>query len=386
MSSDVRTVCVVITARPSYARIKTALAAIEAHPHLRLQLVIAASALLDRYGSVIDVIRADGFEPDAEVFMVMEGGALTTSAKSTGVGIMELSTVFDHLKPDAVLSVADRYETISTAITGSFMNLPVIHVQGGEVTGSIDEKVRHAVTKLADLHLVANEEAAERVRRMGEDPSRVVVTGCPSIDLARSIVGREPPVDHPSLRKGVGAEVDPSAPYLIVMQHPVTYEWREAHDQMESTLRAVGEIGMQTYWFWPNVDSGSDGGSRAIRQHRERLGDRSIRWVKNLPPEDFLTLLAHARCIVGNSSVGIREAAFLGTPTVNIGTRQRGRARGPNVRDVNYDGGAIAAAIRDQIDYGPYPSSPTYGDGDAGRRIAEAIAAADLTCEKRIWY
>jgi len=386
MSDRARTICVVITARPSYARIKTALMAIRDHPHLRLQLVVAASALLDRYGSVIDVIRRDGFEPDAEVYMVMEGGALTTSAKSTGIGIVELASVFDHLKPDAVLSIADRYETIATAITGSFMNIPVIHVQGGEVTGSIDEKVRHAVTKLADLHLVANEDARNRVVRMGEDPDRVIVTGCPSIDLAAGVEGSRLTLDHPGLAKAPGAELDLTSPYMIVMQHPVTYEWQEAHDQMVMTLDAVTEVDVQAFWFWPNVDSGSDGGSRAIRQHRERHGDGRIRWVKNLSPEDFLTLLRGACVIVGNSSVGIREASYLGVPTVNIGSRQEGRVRGPNAVDVSYDGSAIREAIRAQISHGHHASCSVYGDGTAGRQIADAIYAAELRSEKRITY
>ena len=160
-----RRICVVITARASYARIKSVLEAVRDHPRLELKLVVGASALLDRFGSVIDVIRGDGFTPDAQVYTVVEGENLVTSTKSTGLGILELATIFENLHPDAVLTVADRYETIATAIAGSFMNIPVIHVQGGEVTGSIDEKVRHAVTKLADLHMVANENAAERLRR-----------------------------------------------------------------------------------------------------------------------------------------------------------------------------------------------------------------------------
>ena len=183
-----RKVCIVITARPSYSRIKSVLKAIREESRLELQLVVAASALLERYGSAIDYIRADGFEPDEVVYMILEGGNLVTAAKSTGLGIVELSTAFDSLKPDVVISVADRYETIATAIAASYNNIPLAHVLGGEVTGSIDEKVRHAVTKLSDLHFVSNEEAAQRIIRMGEDPATVFVTGCPSIDLAADVL------------------------------------------------------------------------------------------------------------------------------------------------------------------------------------------------------
>ena len=158
------------------------------HPTLQLQLVVGASALLERYGPVIDVIRADGFQPDALVYAVIEGGNLVSTAKSTGIAVTELATAFDNLKPDIVVSVADRYETIATAIAAAYMNIPLAHVQGGEVSGSIDEKVRHAVTKLSDIHLVSNQQAAQRVIRMGEDSDTVFITGCPSVDLAARVM------------------------------------------------------------------------------------------------------------------------------------------------------------------------------------------------------
>ena len=171
--SMARKIAVVVTARPSYARVKTVLQAIQAHPDLELQLVVAASALLERYGNVAEVMRAEGFEVAMEVHMVVEGETPLTSTKTVGLGIVEMSNVLHHLRPAAVISVADRYETITTAISAAYMNIPVAHVQGGEVTGSIDEKVRHAVTKLSDLHFVSNESAANRVRKMGENPRRV---------------------------------------------------------------------------------------------------------------------------------------------------------------------------------------------------------------------
>src|SRR6266850_8451555 len=187
MAHTKRKICVLVTARPSYSRIRSALKAIQDHPDLELQLVVAASALLDRYGSAIKVIEQDGFDISARVYMVLEGENLVTSAKSTGLGLVELATVFDNLQPDAVVTVADRYETLATAVAASYMNIPVVHVQGGEVTGSIDEKVRHAVTKLANLHLVSTPLAAERVRRLGEEADSVFVTGCPSIEIAAEV-------------------------------------------------------------------------------------------------------------------------------------------------------------------------------------------------------
>lgn len=382
-----RKVCVVVTARPSYSRIKTALQAIQDHPDLELQLVVAASALLDRYGTAVRTIEADGFDIAARVYMVLEGENLAAMAKTTGLGLLELATVFDNLRPDVVVTVADRYETLSTAVAASYMNIPVAHVQGGEVTGSIDEKVRHAVTKLADLHFVSSGKAAERVIRMGEEPGKVFVTGCPSIDLAVEVMER-PAMDFDPFVKygGVGASIDLSGGYLVVLQHPVTTEYQEAREQALETLHAVTEIGLPTLWFWPNVDAGSDGTSNAIRSFRERHSPRNIHFFKNMDPTDFLRLLVGSRCLVGNSSVGIRECAFLGVPTVNIGSRQSGRDRGRNVIDVEHRREEIVAAIRRHLANGRCESDPIYGGGQAGERIADLLARQPLGIEKRLTY
>lgn len=382
-----RSVCVVVTARPSYSRIKTALKAIKEHPALELNLVVAASALLDRYGNAVHVIENDGFEIAARVYMVLEGQSPTSMAKTTGIGLIELATAFDNMRPDVVVTVADRYETLATAVAASYMNVPVAHVQGGEVSGSIDEKVRHAVTKLSDVHFVASEMAAERVRRMGEDPARVHVTGCPSIDIASEILG-SPALDFDPLTKygGVGAPLDLSNGYIVVMQHPVTTEHELARRHINETLHAVHEIGLPTLWFWPNVDAGSDGTSAGIRAFRELQDAGNIHFFKNMVPTDFLRLIYNARCLVGNSSVGIRESGFLGVPVVNIGVRQGGRERSKNVRDVGYDRREIVDAVRAQVAHGRYDRDLLYGDGHAGQRIADLLAEVPLKVEKRLSY
>jgi UDP-hydrolysing UDP-N-acetyl-D-glucosamine 2-epimerase len=382
-----RKVCVVVTARPSYSRIKSALQAIKAHPDLELQLVVAASALLDRYGETVRYIEQDGFEIAARVYMVLEGENPITSAKSTGLGLVELATVFDNLRPDVVVTIADRYETLATAVAASYMNIPVAHVQGGEVTGSIDEKVRHAVTKLSNLHFVATQKAAERVIRMGEDPSTVFVTGCPSIDLAASIL-ENPTLDFDPIAKygGVGASLDISDGYLVVMQHPVTTEYEQARRHITETLYAIRDLGLPTFWFWPNVDAGSNGTSEGIRAFRENEHVPNIHFFKNMTPENFLRLVYNSKCIVGNSSVGIRECSFLGVPAVNIGTRQAGRERGRNVIDVDYDRHAIMEAVRYHLHNDRPPRDTLYGDGRAGQRIADLLAQVELKIEKRLTY
>ena len=383
-----RKICAVITARPSYSRIRTALEAIRNHPGLELQIVVTASALLDRYGSAVDVIEREGFKVDRRVYMIVEGENLVTSAKSTGFGLAELATVFDDLKPDAVITIADRFETMATAVAAAYMNLPLVHIQGGEITGSIDEKVRHAITKLADLHLVSSKQAAERVIRMGERPESVHVTGCPSIDLALEARNREPRdvsqlISHYG---GVGENVDISNGYVVVMQHPVTTEVDQAYEHIHETLSAVSESGVPTLWFWPNVDAGSDATSSAIRRFREIRRLNNVHFYKNMRPLDFLSLLINSRGIIGNSSVAIRECAYLGVPAVNIGNRQSGRDRGRNVIDVDYKQEEILAAIRSVFQATERHQDLIYGDGSAGEQIADVLATAEFTIEKRLTY
>jgi UDP-hydrolysing UDP-N-acetyl-D-glucosamine 2-epimerase len=254
-------------------------------------------------------------------------------------------------------------------------------------TGNIDEKVRHAVTKLADYHLVATQKAAERVVRMGENPEAVFVTGCPSIDIAARVLA-EPSLHVNPFEKygGVGAQVDLGTGYLVVMQHPVTSEYELARRHVTETLHAIRDLGLPTLWFWPNVDAGSDGTSKGIRAFRELEQPTNIHFFKDIPPEDFLHLVKNSRAIVGNSSVAIRECSFLGVPAVNIGSRETGRERGPNVRDVGYERGEIMGAIR-AILSGPRPEGvPLYGDGRAGERIAGVLAAAPLKFTKQLTY
>jgi UDP-hydrolysing UDP-N-acetyl-D-glucosamine 2-epimerase len=319
--------------------------------------------------------------------MILEGEKLVTSAKSTGLGIIELATTFDNLKPDVVITIADRFETLSTAIAASYMNIPLAHVQGGEVTGSIDEKVRHSVTKLSDLHFVATQRAAERVIRMGEDPETVFVTGCPSIDLAAEILA-DTKLDFDPFRKygGVGATPDLSHGYVVVMQHPVTTEYELARNHTSETLYAVRDLGLPTLWFWPNVDAGSDGTSKGIRAFRELEQPVNIHFFKNMFPSDFLRLIYNSRCLIGNSSVGIRECSYLGIPVVNIGSRQMGRERGQNVLDVGYDRYSIIDAIKKQLNNGRYFQNKLYGDGGAGVRISRLLAEVPLKVEKKLMY
>jgi UDP-hydrolysing UDP-N-acetyl-D-glucosamine 2-epimerase len=382
-----RKICVVITARPTYSRVRTVLMAVKNHPDLELQLVVSSSALLDRYGSVVSFIEKDGFEISSKVFNVLEGENLTAAAKTTGIGILEISTVLDNLRPDIVVTVADRYETMATAISAAYMNIPLAHIQGGEVTGNIDEKVRHSITKLADYHFVASEGARARVIRLGEYPEFVFNTGCPSIDIAAEAAKSPELKFDPYLKYGgVGVKPDLKNGYIVVLQHPVTNEYSESRIHIEETLNAVKEFPLPVLWFWPNVDAGSDGTSSGIRSFREKSNPVKMHFFKNMEGTDFLKLLINSKCIVGNSSVGIRECGFLGIPAVNIGSRQNRRERGNNVIDVNYSRDEILDAILKCISNGKAVPSMIYGNGDAGKKIGDLLASVPLKFHKTISF
>jgi UDP-hydrolysing UDP-N-acetyl-D-glucosamine 2-epimerase len=267
------------------------------------------------------------------------------------------------------------------------MNIPLAHIQGGEVTGNIDEKVRHAITKLADYHFVASENAKERVIKLGEEPTVVFNTGCPSIDLATTVLeSTSLPFDPYVKYGGVGAKPDLSEGYLVVMQHPVTTEYQDSRKHIEATLEAIHSLNKPTLWFWPNVDAGADGTSTGIRAFREQHQLPNVHFFKNMEGKDFLQLLQHSSCLIGNSSVGIRECAFLGVPVVNIGSRQNRRDRGGNSIDVDYCQEKIEAAVLDSVTKGKSSSSSIYGNGKAGEQIADLLLQLPLQFHKTITY
>ena len=372
-------ICVVVASRANYGRVKYLLKAIERHPELELQLIVGASTLLQRFGPAIDVIRNDGFKPLRSIYYVVEGETLSTQAKSTGLGIVELSTSFDDLAPDVVVTVADRFETMSTAIAATYLNITLAHLQGGEVSGNIDDRVRHAITKLADLHFVSSEASRQRVIRMGEHPDFVFNYGCPSIDVLKHedlSIGN----DVMGHYLGVGQPIDWSKPYILVVQHPVTTSYGSGMQQITETLDAVNRFSdLQKVVLWPNVDAGSDDVSKGIRHFRERHMDAPFYYYKNFSPEDYARVLNNAACCVGNSSSFLREGAFLGTPAVMVGDRQEGREHGPNVTDAPHDKEKIAERIARQVGHGRYPGAPIFGSGDAGARIADELASIDLS-------
>lgn len=381
-----RRVCVVLTVRGNYAKMKSVLREINKQSSLELQLVAGGSMILHKFGNPINIIESDGFEVNEMVHFLVEGGKPITMAKSTGLAIVELSTVFENFHPDIVIAIADRFEALAVAVTASYMNVPVAHLEGGELSGSIDESIRHAITKLSHLHFVANQKCAERVIKMGEDPKTVFVVGSPTIDLIKDT---DLQFDFHILEKyaGVGPmlKIDKNN-YIVVIQHPVTTEYEFANSQIVETLYAINDLKIPTLWLWPNMDAGTDEISKGIRAFREKYNPQLIHFFKNFAFEDYAKLLNNCAVLVGNSSSGIRESAFLGTPVVNIGTRQNHRERGRNVIDVDYKKDEIKEAVKKQIMHGKYPSDLLYGDGHTGEKIAAILSTSEVNVQKRLMY
>lgn len=368
-------ICIVIGSRANYSSIKSVMDNIKKRKKLKLQLILNTSSLLYKYGNVSHLIEKDGFEINEKIYNLIEGETLLTMAKSTGLGLIEVSTAFDRLKPDIVLTVGDRFETMATVLAASYMNIPLAHTMGGEISGTIDESIRHAVTKLSHIHFPANKKAAEVIRKLGEDKDKIFNVGCPRIDLVRKIIkDKTINLKNNIFDMGVGDRLNLSKPFLVISQHPVTTEFKDAEYQMRMTLDSISEMDIQAIVLWPNADAGSAYISKAIRSFREKNNRSAIHFFKNLPTEIYIKLLDKTKCLVGNSSSGIREGNYIGVPCVNIGSRQNGRERGKNVIDVEYDSTKIRDAIKKQINIGKYKSENLYGDGTAGKKITDILA------------
>lgn len=385
--SNSRKICVVLTTRGNYGKMKSVMRNIADDPCLELQVVVGGALILPKYGyKIVDVIRKE-FGINKMLRFIVEGENLAAMAKSAGMAVMEFVNALEELVPDVVIVIADRFECLPFAIAASYMNFPVAHIEGGEISGSIDESIRHAITKLAHIHFPATDKAARRIARMGEDPASIFVVGCTSLDTIRSI-----DLDDLTVFKdletvyGVGAGLSLQEDYLLVLQHSVTTEYEDNLPHVNETISAIDALNIPTAWIWPNIDAGSDGISSGLRIYRETRRPGHVRFFKSLPIQYYARLLKHAICIVGNSSSGIREASALGTPSVNIGSRQDYRERGQNVIDIGYDRKQIVTAVRKQIAHGPYEPSMLYGNGDSGQQIAQILKRFDFKIQKHINY
>lgn len=374
----------VLVDRANYGRLKPVMQAIAAHPALELQIVAAGTMLLERFDQPVKVVRQDGFDVQGEIFIELEGSTPATMAKSVGFGVVEFASEFQRLKPDLVLLIGDRYEALSAAIAAAYMNVCIAHLQGGEVSGSIDESARHAISKFAHFHFPSTRRSADYLVRMGERPDTILAVGCPSSDIARQLDrGLPPEVVNAT---GAGATIDVTRPYLLVLFHPTTTEYGGERRQMEALLEALDRLRTQTILLWPNIDAGSDHISKAIRVFRTMHQPDWLRTLTNLTPEQYLKVLANAACGIGNSSSFVRDAGYFGTPIVLAGHRQEGRETDAHVTRVEPRADRIFEAASAQLRHGRHAPSTLYGDGFVAERIARALAELNPYVQKRLHY
>ncbi|MDC1032928.1 UDP-N-acetylglucosamine 2-epimerase [Candidatus Pelagibacter sp.] len=389
MLNKKRKICVVINNRANYARIKYFLKEAKKLKSLDVNIILGASANLSKYGNLEQTINKDGFRISNKISTIVEGENLISMAKSTALSIIELTSIFERIKPHIVLTVADRFETLATAIASSYMNIFLAHTQGGEVSGSIDENVRHSITKLAHIHFPSTKRSKKFLINLGEHKKNIFLTGCPSIDILKNeklILDNKLVKEINKLK--TNGNIDFKKDYIILMQHPVTTEYNQARKQIDETIKAVKILSkkIQVLWLWPNVDAGSDIFSKQIRIFRERNPNiKNLLFYKNFTPEQYATILKNCSCIVGNSSSGIRESAFLGIPTVNIGTRQNLRETSKNVLHVNYSAKKIISAVMLQKNK-KFKKDILYGDGTAGKQIAKILSKCNLDIKKTLNY
>jgi UDP-hydrolysing UDP-N-acetyl-D-glucosamine 2-epimerase len=381
--SGKRRICFPITSRAYYGRSQLLLKKLQDHPGVELELMLGGSILLDKYSRhIADDIEAGGFTISTSLFNVIEGGNHVAMAKTACLTALEFTNGFHAADPDVVVICGDRFEQLAIAMAAAYLNKTIAHIEGGDVTGSIDESVRHAITKLAHIHFVTNDDAHRRVLAMGEDPRYVFTTGSLDVEVASQV---ETPITSAIVNQyGVGHEINLTQPFLLVIQHPVTTE-RENRRHVEDTLRAVSALDMPVIWIWPNLDAGTGEMADSLRRFRENEPDdvRNMRFITDLPVNQFIALLKIAACLIGNSSAGIKECSYLGTPVVNIGARQQGRLHSDNVVHSGYDRAEILAAARTQIANGRYAPSHIYYRPEASQTIVEVLARAELYTQKR---
>ena len=380
-----RKICVITGTRANYGRLKTVMNAIINHPKLELKLIVTGMHLIPEFGYTVTEIEKDGYTIDARVDMHLSNDTGAGMCKSLGLGLIGITQAIESIQPDMILILGDRDEDLAGAIIGAHMNIPVAHIHGGEVTGTIDESIRHATTKFSHIHFAATEGSKVRLLKLGEIEDYVFNVGSPGLD---AILNREYSTRSELFNK---FNLDVSKKLIIVAQHPVTTQKDQAEDQMQQTMEAIKELGEQTLLIYPNADAGGREMISIIQQY-ENLD--FLTTYRNINFEDYLNLLKYADVMVGNSSSGIMEAPSYYLPVINLGTRQDGREQSNNILNVNHDKDLIKQAIEtclydktfiQQVNECVNP----YGDGKTGERIANILADIEINnklIQKKIVY
>lgn len=359
--------------RSEYDILSSVFRAISKHDDLVLKVAVTGAHLSESFGHTIDEIESDGFEIVDCIESLLSGNGESLRVKGAGIQIQGLVQTVLRVKPDFLLVLGDREESITTALVSTYMNIPLVHIGGGDrVVGNADDQIRHAVTKLAHIHLTTNLESKERVLRLGEQDFRVHNVGNPGLDRLMETEK----ISLSQISKNIKFPIPDGEPYIILIQHALSSEVKDAYRQMKITLDAIKVMGITTIISFPNSDAG---GGEIIRAIEEYSSVPFIYSAKNIPRLDFVNLLRNAACLVGNSSLGILEAPLLKLPVVNVGNRQIGRLHAENVQFVPHEKNAIISAIQMAVHDEGYISAVNrcrnpYGNGKSSHKIAEIIA------------
>lgn len=359
-----RKICYVSGTRADFGLMQATLSAIHAHPSLELSIVVTGMHLSAHYGNTVDDIVRAGLPVTQRVSVDMDPPTGATMARNVGRMLTAFVGAFEQIQPDLVLLLGDRGEMLAGALAAIHLNIPVAHIHGGERSGTVDEPVRHAISKLSHFHFAATADAAARLVRMGEREDHVRVTGAPGLDGLSELAH----IDRATLCRDAGLRAD--APVALMVFHPVLQEAATAGRDAEIILDALSEAGVQVMALMPNADAGSNE-VRAVLA--ARAGRPGVALATHLPRDGFISWMAQAELMVGNSSAGIIEAASFGTPVINIGTRQAMRERNANVADVPAKRQALLGAVRQALAGGRLPPANLYGDGHAARRIVDLL-------------
>uniref|UniRef100_A0A4X2KRT8 Glucosamine (UDP-N-acetyl)-2-epimerase/N-acetylmannosamine kinase n=1 Tax=Vombatus ursinus TaxID=29139 RepID=A0A4X2KRT8_VOMUR len=368
-------VCVATCNRADYSKLAPIMFGIKAEPQFfELDVVVLGSHLIDDYGNTYRMIEQDDFDINTRLHTIVRGEDEAAMVESVGLALVKLPDVLNRLKPDIMIVHGDRFDALAVATSAALMNIRILHIEGGEVSGTIDDSIRHAITKLAHYHVCCTRNAEQHLISMCEDHDRILLAGCPSYDKLLSAKNK----DYMSIiRMWLGDDVKPKD-YIVALQHPVTTDIKHSIKMFELTLDALISFNKRTLILFPNIDAGSKEMVRVMRKKGVEHHP-NFRAVKHVPFDQFIQLVAHAGCMIGNSSCGVREVGAFGTPVINLGTRQIGRETGENVlhvRDADTQDKILQAL---HLQFGKqYPCSKIYGDGNAVPRILKFLKSIDL--------
>ena len=387
MKNRKRRICFIITSVIHYARNFLILEELKKRRDVDLHVVLGGIVLSSKYSShsfnVKKILEEEGYTNIHEVHFNLDGDKQVIKAKTVGLGIVEFSSIFNEINPDLVVIRGDRFEVLAAAVAAAHMNIPIAHIEGGDLSGTLDESIRHAITKLSHIHFTTNTDAYNRVLRMGERQEYVFNFGSPDVEVIKKILKNK--INKNSIKLdefGSGFDVNINKDFVIIMYHPVNSETENLSENTKNILQAVNDLGIQTIWFWPNFDAGAELISHELRIFKDEVSGHKIKFLRYLHPKEFSILLNKSKCLIGNSSAGIKECSFLGVPVVNIGSRQSNRLRSENVIDCGNSEKEIKKAIEKQIEKGRYKSSNLYHAKETSKEIAKVLVKVNLYTQK----